>query len=185
MLAAVSGCGALTVASSIVFSFHMGGCQMNVTGGGINMGMPQQGLHHGQINASFRQSGAERVAQSMRITGDDSGDDAVVTKDGAQARRGEWHATSGALRHDEQRPAGGLGSFGEQICLDDTGDVTVEGNTAFLGSFARDEQPPTAVSTSLTCKARTSHDRSPQNSIRPATARSRQVRKLFNRSVVS
>ena len=97
MLAAVSGCGALTVAGSIVFSFHMGGCQMNVTGGGINMGMPQQGLHHGQINTSFRQRGAERVAQSMRVSGDDSRLDAVVTEDGAQAHRSEWRATSGSL----------------------------------------------------------------------------------------
>lgn len=83
MLAAASGGRALTVAGSIVFSFHMGGCQMNVTGGGINMGMTQQGLHHGQIKASFRQRGAERVAQRVGVAGDDSRLDAVIAKDGA------------------------------------------------------------------------------------------------------
>jgi hypothetical protein len=72
----------------------MGGRQMNVTGGGINMGMTQQGLHHGQINASFRQRGAERVAQRVGVAGDDSRLDTVIAKDGVKARRRERCATS-------------------------------------------------------------------------------------------
>lgn len=40
---------------------------MNVTGGGINVGVAEEGLHDSQINAGLGQSRPERVPQRMRV----------------------------------------------------------------------------------------------------------------------
>lgn len=60
-IGARSGVGALAGAGSIELGFHVGGGQMDVTGGGVDVRVAQQGLHHGQIDTSLGQRGAERV----------------------------------------------------------------------------------------------------------------------------
>lgn len=54
---------ALAGAGSIELGFHVGGGQMDVTGSGVDVRVTQQGLHHGQIDTSLGQRGAERVPQ--------------------------------------------------------------------------------------------------------------------------
>jgi hypothetical protein len=69
----------------------------------------------------------------------------------------------------------------EQVCLNEPGDLGIDGNPTFSVALAGDEDPATGMSTSVTFSVRTSSDRSPDSSISPAIALSRQLRKLSSR----
>lgn len=62
---------------------------MNVAGSGIDVGVPEQGLHHRQVDAGLGQHGAEGVPQRVWMSTGDSGDLPVVPEDRAQARRSQ------------------------------------------------------------------------------------------------
>ena len=68
---------------------------------------------------------------------------AVIAKDAAQPRRGEGLAPMRALRHDEQRLRSRLGALGEEIGLDEAGDLRIEWDGAFLVALADDAHPAT------------------------------------------
>jgi hypothetical protein len=60
---------------------------VDVAGGGVDVGMAKQCLHHGKINSGFGERGAEGVPQRVRVSADDPGQVTVVTKDRAQPSR--------------------------------------------------------------------------------------------------
>ena len=94
-----SGVGALAAAGSIELGLDMGGGNMDVAGGGFDVGVAQQGPHHRQIHAGLGQSGAEGVAQGVGMRGRDAGDLAVLAEDPPQPRRGERLPAGGAPGH--------------------------------------------------------------------------------------
>lgn len=44
---------ALAAAGSIELGLHVGWSEVDVAGGGVDVGVAQQGLHHGQIHAAL------------------------------------------------------------------------------------------------------------------------------------
>lgn len=52
---------ALAGAGSIVLVLHMGWGEVDVPGGGIHVGVPEEGLHHRQIHPGLSQGGPEGV----------------------------------------------------------------------------------------------------------------------------
>ena len=158
---------------------------MDVTGGRVDVGMAEQGLHDRQINARFGKRGAERVAKCVRVAAWDASRRPVIAKDRAQARRGQRLTAVRSFGHHEQAGGLGLWTFGQQVGLNDTGHVHVEWNTALFGPFplTRSHRPP--MSTSRTSRASTSPARRPQNTINPAIARSRHVRRLPTKATTS
>ncbi len=115
---------------------------MDVTGGRVDVGMAEQRLHDSKIDARFGKCGAERVAKCMRMTAWDASRRPVIAKDRAQARRSQRLTAVGSFGHHEQAGGLGLGTFGEQVGLNDTRHVHVEWNTTFFGPFAAHTQPP-------------------------------------------
>ena len=66
------GLGTDAIASGIELGFHVGRSQMDVTGGGVDMGMTEQRLHHREIDPGLGQRGPERVSQGMGMPADRS-----------------------------------------------------------------------------------------------------------------
>ncbi len=115
---------------------------MDVTGGRVDVGMAEQGLHDGEINARFGECGAERVAKCVRMTAWDTSRRPVIAKDRAQARRSQRLTAVGSFGHHEQAGGLGLWAFGEEVGLNDPSYVHVKWNTALFRPFPADPQPP-------------------------------------------
>ena len=62
---------------------------MDIAGGGVDVGVAEQRLHHRKINTGLGQRGAERVPQRVRMPADDPGQLTVVAEDRAQPGRGQ------------------------------------------------------------------------------------------------
>src|ERR1019366_3778714 len=87
------------------------------------------------------QRGAEGMPQGVRVAGGHGGLPAVAAEDGAQPGCRERLAPVRALRHDEQRPAGGAGPPGEQAGLDQGGDVRAGRDPALPAALAHHLDP--------------------------------------------
>ena len=133
--------GALTLSGSIEFGLHVDRCEVDVARCGVDVGMPKEGLHHGEIDAGFGERGAERVTERMRMTAWNSSRRPVIAKDGPQTGRSERLPAAWSFCHHEQPTSRCLWPLGQQVGLDDTRHVHVKGDTAFFGSFAADTQP--------------------------------------------
>ncbi len=96
---------ALTVAGSIELGFHSDRGDMDVTGGGVDVGVTEQGLHHRQVDTGFGERGAERVPQRVRVTAGHAGQFPVIAEHPPQPLQGERLATGRALGDDEQPAA--------------------------------------------------------------------------------
>lgn len=103
-----------------------------------------QGLHHREVDASFRQGGAERVPQRVGVPGGNAGDLAVVAEDPPQPGLGHRLAAVRALGHDEHAGAGRLGPLGQQVGLDHRADAGVQRHPAFPVAPAGHLHPPAA-----------------------------------------
>lgn len=101
---------------------------MDVAGCGVDVGVSEQCLHHRQIDTGLGHRGAERMAQCMWVTGEHSGLDPVIPEDRAQSGRGQRLTPIGAFGNQEKTGTCRLGSFGEQIGLDQPCDLNIEGN---------------------------------------------------------
>ena len=84
----------------------------------------------------------------------------------------------GALGHHEQCRGCRFGALGQQVGLDAAGDIGIERDPAFLVALADDPDPAPSDVHIGHRRPSTSAERSPDSSISPAIARSRQVRKL-------
>ncbi len=161
-------------------------CEMDIGGRGIDMVVTHQRLQHRQVHPGLGQGGAERVPQRVRMTGRHPGDRPVIAKHRAQPGRGQRLPRCGPLatrnnasagRSPVARRAGRSGSARRRR------DPTAPGVPC---RPCRSPAPSRrAMSTSPTCSPSTSAERSPENSISPAIARSRSVRKLASRAAVS
>jgi hypothetical protein len=98
-------------------------------------------LDDSEICARLREGGAKAVAQSMRMPGRHAGTLAVVAEDAAQPGSGERLAPVRALQHHEQRPCIRLGSLGQEVGLDEAGNVGIERNPPLLVAFSNDAYP--------------------------------------------
>ena len=70
---------------------------MEVAGGGVDVGVAEQRLHHREVDAGLGERGPERVTERVRVTGGDAGLVAVIAEDGAKPRRRERLAAPLAL----------------------------------------------------------------------------------------
>ena len=114
---------------------------MDVAGGGVDVGMAEQGLHHRKIDTGLGQRGAERVPQRVRMPADDPGQVTVVAEDRAQPGRRQRLTPVRSLGHQEQPTTGRFGSLGQQIHLDDRRDVGIERDAAFPLPLAEHAEP--------------------------------------------
>ena len=69
---------------------------MDVLGRGVDVGVSEQRLHDGEVDAGLGQGGAEGVAKRVRMSSGDLGLGAVIAKDAAKARSREGPAAVGA-----------------------------------------------------------------------------------------
>jgi hypothetical protein len=129
--------------------------------------MAHQCLQHGQVHARLGQCGAEGMPQGVRVPGRHPGLPAVVTEDGAQPGWRQRLAPVRALRHDEQRPAGGIRPPGEQIGLDQPGDAGSSGTRRSLSPL------PITLIQPRGCPRRRRPGRVPRPSAAPRTASAR------------
>lgn len=114
---------------------------MDITGGGVDMGVTEQCLHHRQIDPGLGQCGAERMPQRVRVPSGDTGQLPVIAEDRPQPGRGQRLAPVRAFGHQKQTRRTRFGPFGEQIALNHAGHVRVERDRAFLGALAPDPDP--------------------------------------------
>ncbi len=118
---------------------------MDVAGGGVDVGVTEQRLHHGQINPCLSQRGPEGVPQRMRMPGRHSGARPVIAEDRPQPGRSEGLPAGRALRNHEQSAAAGLRPLSQQVGLDHSGDVDVQRDAALLGALNPASAPPAPV----------------------------------------
>ena len=143
---------ALTAARGIVFGFHVGRGEVDVAGGGVDVRVSQQGLHHGQVHAGLGQRGAEGVPQRVRCPGRDPSGGPVVAEDRPQPGRGQRPPRRGALGHDEQRRRVGVRAFGQQVGCTTAATSPSSGTRRSLPPLpcTVSQRPP--MSTSATCQ---------------------------------
>lgn len=132
---------ALTAAGSIKLGFHMGRGEVHITGGGVDVGVAQQCLHHRQIDTRFGERCAEGVAQCVRVSTGHTGDAAVVSEDLPQPRRRQRLTACRSFGNDEQPVTSRVGPLGEEVGLDHTGDIDIEWHPPFLVALAQNLQP--------------------------------------------
>jgi len=101
----------------------------------VDVVVSHEGLDHSKIRARLREGGAKAVAQSVRMPGRHASTLAVVAEDAAQPGGGERLAPVRALQYQEQRPCIRLGSLGQEVGLDEAGNVGIERNPPLLSPF--------------------------------------------------
>jgi hypothetical protein len=125
----------------IELGLDVGGGEVDVAGDGVGVGVAEQRLHHRQVHARLGQRGAEGMPQRMRVPTRHTRALPVVAEDRPQPGRCQRLATGGALGDHKQPARGRLGSFGEQVGLEQPANVSVQRDPAFLGALAPHPQP--------------------------------------------
>ena len=102
----------MTSAGCIILGLHMGRREVDVPGCGVDVGVAEQRLHHGQVHPGLGQRRPERVSKCVRCAGAHAADATVVAEDRAQARGCQRASSGWALGLDEQRTGAGIGPLG-------------------------------------------------------------------------